>query len=105
MTQQETLLQLFSDGEFHTNVELNKLTWWAFNVAMYHLRKKWYIFQKEGRRKDDKQYIVYWKLIHSPDTPVVQKRMKYKTKMPIEEFRQEYDKRTWLQKFIDNLFE
>lgn len=60
------LLRLMKNWKQYSNVELENIVWWRFGSAIHELKKKWVIFEKERKRKWDKNYIEYWRVVHIP---------------------------------------
>jgi hypothetical protein len=59
-------IKVFNDWEWHSNIELNNLIWWRFGWVIYNLKKKWFEFEKTGRKPWDKAYTEYFRLVTKP---------------------------------------
>ncbi len=60
------LLELLSDWQLHSNVELSQVAGWRFGGHLHSLRQMGCSFIKEGKRTTDKAYVEYWAIASIP---------------------------------------
>ena len=63
MNQSDKILDLLSDGKFHTTIELNAICW-RYGARLWDLREAGYLFEK---RPGLIRPIEEWRLVGYPD--------------------------------------